>query len=79
MSARKIADSLSKGIGIAPGVALAELAEPLDVHPNPINPWRRQMLDNAASVFGSTQDQQTFNEAHIKGLHAKPGQLILVA
>lgn len=30
MSAQKIADSLSKGIGIAPGVALAELAEQLD-------------------------------------------------
>ena len=33
---------------------LAELAEEFDVHPNQVNQWRRQMLDNAASVFGST-------------------------
>lgn len=81
MSAQKIADSLIKGTGIviALGVALAELAEQLDVHPNQINPWRRQMLDNAASVFGSTQDQQKSNEAHIKDLHTKLGQLTLVA
>ena len=51
MSAQKIADSLIKGIVIALGLALAEMAEQLDVHPNQINPWRRQMLDNAASVW----------------------------
>ena len=28
---------------------LAELAEQFDVHPNQINDWRRQMLDNAAT------------------------------
>lgn len=37
MSAPKIADRLINGIGIAPGIALAELAEPLDVHPNQID------------------------------------------
>lgn len=56
---------------------LAELAEQFAIHPNPINPWRRQMLDNAASVFASTQDQQKSDEAYIQNLHAKIGQLPL--
>ena len=56
---------------------LAELAEQFDVHPNQINDWRRQMLDNAATVFGSTSDQLKSDEAHLKELHAKIGQLAL--
>lgn len=56
---------------------LAELAEDFDVHSNQINDWRRQMLDNAATVFGSTNDHQKADEAHLKELHAKIGQLAL--
>lgn len=56
---------------------LAELADEYDVHANQVNDWRRQMLDNASSVFGSTQDQKKADEAHIKDLHAKIGQLTL--
>ena len=56
---------------------LAELAAEFGIHPNQVNQWRRQMLDNAASVFGSTQDQQKLDEAQIKELHAKVGQLTL--
>jgi transposase-like protein len=31
---------------------LAELAEQFDVHANPITPWRTQLLEGAAEVFG---------------------------
>ena len=56
---------------------LAEIAEQYDVHPNQITDWRRQLLDNAAAVFGSQQDKQQADEAQLKDLHAKIGQLTL--
>lgn len=56
---------------------LADLAEQFAVHPNPINPWRLQMLDNATRVFASTQDQQKSDETHIQNLHVKISQLPL--
>lgn len=56
---------------------LAQLAEEFDVHPHQINDWRRQLLDNAPAVFGSQQDQKKSDEAHIKDLHAKIGELTL--
>ena len=56
---------------------LAELAEKFDVHPNQVNDWRRQMLDDAGTVFGSTNEQQKADEEQLKDLHAKIGQLAL--
>ena len=56
---------------------LAELAEEFDVHPNQITNWRRQLLDQADTVFGSTQDKRKLDEAREKELHAKIGQLTL--
>lgn len=56
---------------------LAELAEKFDIHPNQINDWRRQLLENASGVFGNTRDRQQADEAHLKELHAKIGQLTL--
>jgi len=56
---------------------LAELADQFDVYPNQVNEWRRQLLENAAAIFGSQQDKQKMDEAQLKDLHAKIGQLTL--
>lgn len=56
---------------------MAELAKQFDVHPNQIQTWRRQLLDNADSVFGKGGRQQDDTDHQIKELHAKIGQLTM--
>ena len=56
---------------------LAELAEQFDVHQNQVQDWRKQLLDQADTVFGSGQDRKTADEAHLKDLHGKIGELAL--
>jgi transposase len=40
----------------------AELAEQFDVHQNQIQHWRKQLLDQAGTVFGSGLDRNTADE-----------------
>lgn len=56
---------------------LSELAEQFDVHQNQIQDWKKQLLDQADSVFGSRQERQAADEGQLKDLHAKIGELTL--
>ena len=53
---------------------MAELCKDFELHPTQINDWKRQLLDGAADVFGSTGREESVDLAP---LHAKIGQLAL--
>lgn len=55
---------------------VAEIAQRFDVHPNQVTEWRRQLLERAAEVFGSTAPTAQA-PVDVKALHAKIGQLAL--
>ena len=55
---------------------ISELASRYGVHPNMITNWKRQAIDNMAETFSGKADRVRHNdEARIKDLHAKIGQL----
>ena len=54
---------------------LAELSKHFGLHPNQITDWKRQLLENAANVFGGTVGQEKLID--LVPLHAKIGQLTL--
>ena len=56
---------------------LAELAQLFDVHPNQITTWKVQLLEGAASVFGSGGTSAEAVPVDLKALHAKIGELTL--
>ena len=56
---------------------LADLAQLFDVHANQIMTWKAQLLEGAASVFGSGATSAEAAPVDLKALHAKIGELTL--
>ncbi len=57
---------------------LSELAQRFDIHANQITQWKKQLLDGAEDVFGSTLERgRELSEEELKALHAKIGQQAL--
>ena len=55
---------------------LAELAAKYDIHPNMIQQWKRQAKTGMPDVFsGKASAHKTSQEAEVRELHAKIGQL----
>lgn len=55
---------------------ISELASRYELHPNMITNWKRQAIDNMAAAFSGTAERKgKAEEAQIKELHAKIGQL----
>ncbi len=55
---------------------ISELAARYELHPNMITNWKRQAIENMVSAFSGASDRNTkTEEAQIKELHAKIGQL----
>ena len=56
---------------------LVELADQFDLHQNQIQDWKKQLLEQADTVFGSSHEQKRADEAQLKDLHTKIGELTL--
>ena len=55
---------------------LSELGSRFGLHPNMIANWKRQAVENMAETFsGKAERTRTVDDARIKDLHAKIGQL----
>ena len=57
--------------------AVAELAREFDVRPDQIAAWKKQLLENAASVYGAARDGKTAGQSDTGELRAKIDQLTL--
>jgi transposase len=57
---------------------VADLAQRYQVHPNQIYAWKKQLQDQAARAFESSNgDGAAEREREVERLHAKIGQLIV--
>jgi len=56
---------------------IIEIAERFDVHPNQITKWKRQLVEQAAVVFGEDEKAKEGCGPSIAELHAKIGELTM--
>ena len=56
---------------------LAQLASEYDVHVNQIQTWRGQLKENMVSLFDTGIEHRKDQEAQVKALQAKIGQLTM--
>ncbi len=56
---------------------LADIAAQYNVHPNQIQTWKKQLLNNAEHLFENGSPKGTEAETKIKELHAKIGELTM--
>ncbi|SCC93799.1 transposase [Thiomonas sp. X19] len=56
---------------------IAEIAQQFEVHPTQVSEWRRQLLERAYDVFGTSAAPSAAPTVDMKSLHAKIGQLTL--
>ncbi len=54
---------------------ISELAQIYEVHPNQINNWKRELLENATLVFEKKSGRLVRKESNSDQLHQKIGQL----
>ena len=55
----------------------AELAQEYGVHGSQIAAWKKQLLDSSADIFENKTDKRKDNEADVKDLQAKIGELVI--
>lgn len=56
---------------------VSEISQLYEVHPNQINQWKRELLENAAGVFARKSAGPATGEKQAERLHQKIGQLIV--
>jgi len=61
-------------VAIKDSNTLQELASKYEVHPNQISQWKKEFLDNSASVFESKTSEK-IDESKEKVLYSKIGEL----